>query len=453
MSNIFAKIPRIYPTRRLAGAFAAGALWFFAVPWGGAPLFWLGIAHNLTLLALVAFDVWWLADSRECSVSRARETVLSINEQNPVRIEALHRGVRRLNAQVMDEPPIEFEAPERCVGFDLEPGEIARKSYRVKPGERGDYAFGDLNVRYTTKLGLLTRQERVPSEMLVKVYPDIAVTKKHLLLAKENRAIQMGLRRSRIAGQGQEFERLRDYVPDDSIRHIDWMATARRNVLTTREYDVEHSQTIMILIDVGRTMASRTIEPDGKLGITKADCAINAAVLLAHVSAQSDDRVGLFCFASRPVSYLAPGKGAPQATKLLEALYPLKPRLEESNYYESFILMGEKQRKRSLVFLFTDLIDSEASNRLISSVGLLARKHLVVCVALADYELPTIIESKPGSPSEVYTQAVALNMTRERKRALARMASQGILTIDATPSDLSIATVNQYLKLKREGRL
>jgi uncharacterized protein (DUF58 family) len=242
-------------------------------------------------------------------------------------------------------------------------------------------------------------------------------------------------------------------VPDDSPRHIDWKATARRNSLITREYDIEQSQNIMILLDIGRNMASRTLEMDGTLGITKADCAINASVLLAHVAAQTDDRVGLFCFARGPIAYIPPGKGAAQSRRLLEALYPLQPRIEEPGYYENFMLVSQKQRKRSLIFIFTDLIDAEASNRLISSVGLLTRKHLVVCVALSDYELPTIIDSTPKRSSDLYTQAVALSMVRERKNALLRLSAQGVVTIDATPADLSISTVNKYLQLKREARL
>jgi len=414
---------------------------------------WMGIGYNIALLALAVVDYYRLGDSKKCTVSREQKTHLSIGEQNAIWISAAHDGNSTVKVQVVDEPPIEFDVVRRDVSFTLNPRESERKEYRVRPDERGDYMFGDVNARYYTALGLLTRQERIPSEMAVKVYPDIFQTNKHRLLSRENRTSQMGLRRSRILGQGQEFERLREYVPDDSIRDIDWKATARLGIPITREYDVEQSQNIMILLDIGRNMASRTMEADGKLGITKADCAINASVLLAHVATQSDDRVGLFCFAREPVSYIPPGKGLPQASRLLDALYLLKPRLEEPSYYENFSFVGAKQKKRSLIFLFTDLIDSEASSRLISSVGLLAKKHLVVCVALADYELSSIIEAKPENTSDLYTQAVALGMVHERKKALSQLARQGVIAMDATPSDLSIAAVNKYLQIKREARL
>ena len=285
------------------------------------------------------------------------------------------------------------------------------------------------------------------------MYPDVTQIKTHLLLARENRVAMLGLRRSRMLGQGQEFERLRDYVPGDSMRHIDWKATARRRSLITREYDVEQSQNIMIMLDLGRTMASRTSEADGTLGMSKADYAINAWVMLAHVAAQSDDRVGLFCFAGEPISFLAPGKGSRQAAALMEALYPLQPKTEESDYFKNLTFIAHKQPKRALVFLFTDLIDPESSRLLIKSMALLVKKHLVVCVALADYELPSIIDSEPCRASDIYAQTVALGIIRERKKALAQLANLGVVTVDATPSDLTVAAVNKYLQLKREARI
>ena len=444
---------RIIPTWRLAAFFAAGAIWFFAVPWVGQAFVWLGLAYNAALLGLVISDWLNLTDSANITVRRECQTALSIGEQNPIWIEAVHRGRRPFEITVKDEPPIEFETNPRILNFKIDPDATVRMNYKVFPSERGDYRFGNVNVRYYTALGLLCRQESIPSEMPVKVYPDIFQTKKHLLLWRQNRQYQMGIRQYRLLGQGREFRRLRDYVPDDSPRDIDWKATARRGVLTTREYDVEQSQTMMILLDMGRTMASRTMDQDGKLGITKLDCAINASVLLAHVAGQSDDRVGLYCFAREPITYVPPGKGAPQAAHLLETLYALKPRVEEPAYFENFTLVSRRQSKRSLIFLFTDLIDPEASRRLISSIGLLARKHLVVCIALADYELPSIIESDPQDPADLYTQAVAMNIVRERRKALAQLSAQGIVTIDATPSDLTVSTVNKYLQLKRTGRL
>lgn len=443
----------IHPSTRLVIAFAVGAAWFFMVPWIGRLFVWVGIGYDLAVVALVLIDYVWLADSSHCTVRRICEEVLSLGERNPVKIEIVHQGQRPLFLAIKDESPVEFETSPRLLTVTVDPLETVYAAYKTRPAERGDYRFGSINIRFTTLLGLLVRQVSVPSEMVVKVYPDIFQTKKHLLLLRQNRVPQMGIRRSRLLGHGRDFSRLRDYLPDDSPRDIDWKATARKGSLIAREYDVEQSQTIMILLDIGRNMASRTVEPGGELGMTKLDCAINASVLLAHVATQSDDRIGLYCFARTPVTYIPPGKGMPQVSRLLEALYSLRPRTEETAYYRHFSLISHRQRKRALVFLFTDLIDPESSKRLISNISLLTRKHLVVCVAFADYELPAIIDSQPTSVQDLYTQTVALQITEARERALAKLSGLGVITIDAVPSNLTVATVNKYLQLKREGRL
>jgi uncharacterized protein (DUF58 family) len=444
---------QVYPTPRIVIALAVGCVFFFAMAWEGKTFLWLGLTYDLLLLALATVDYSWLQDSRECTVTRDTISVLSNGQFNPIWIEVLHRGRRPMDVIVKDEPPIEFEFTSETLTLHIQPDESERANYKVRPSERGDYRFGDITVRYTSLLGLMMREERIPAEQAVKVYPDIFQTKKLQLLSKEHRATQMGLRRSKLHGQGQEFERLRDYMPDDTMRHVDWKATARRSILTAREFDLEKSQNILILIDLGRTMASRTADESGKLGMTKADCAINASVLLTHVAAESDDRVGLFCFANGPIAYVPPGKGKTQSARLMDALYPLKPRPEESAYYESLAFISHKQQKRSMVFVFTDLIDPASSGRLISSIGLLTKKHLVICIALADYELPSIIDTEPVSQADMYIQATALTIIRDRKKALSQLAQMGVITIDATPSDLSVATVNKYLQLKREARL
>lgn len=453
MSSSRGRKSRVFPSRRFAAVFALGSLWFFAVPWIGDIAAWLGAGYVLFLLILAVADYLWLRDSRSCAVKRNPETMLSLGEMNPIHIEVSHKGERLIRVIVRDEPPLEFEISSADIDFNIQPGRVARVNYKVRPLERGDYIFNNLNVRFGTPIGLLFRQQVIPQDMVVKVYPNVLQTKKHLLLARENRIAMMGLRKSRLLGQGQEFERLRDYVPDDSLRYIDWKATARRASLVTREYDVEQSQNIIIALDLGRTMASRTEDEDGKLDMSKADYAINAGVLLAHVAAGSDDRVGLYCFAKSPISYVPPGKGVSQAALLLDSLYALHPRTEESDYYESLLMLSQKQKKRALIFLFTDLIDPESSRGLIANIGLLATKHLVVCAALSDYELPSIVNSEPANISDIYTKTVALSILRERNSALAQLAGMGVITLDASPADLSIATVNKYLQLKRKGRL
>ena len=251
----------------------------------------------------------------------------------------------------------------------------------------------------------------------------------------------------RLRGRGTEFESLRDYQPDDELRWVDWKASARRGNLVARDYDIERSQQIMLVLDMGRPMASLLDY------MTKLDHAINASVMLTYVSAQSNDRVGLMAFADEVVSYMPPGKGSGQLPLVLDQLYPLQPRQLESDYRGAFAYLANRLRKRALIVIFTDLIDPDSSRRLMDNLSLLHPRHLVLCVALSDYELKQILSGAPADLTGLYQQAMATAVLEDRQLALAHLHQRGILTLDAAPSDLSVAVVNRYLAIKREGRV
>ncbi len=444
---------RVYPSRRFCLGAGLAGVWFLFVPLYGDKLITLGYAHIIIILALLLFDIARLLTFRGSHVAREVEPILSVGIKNPVRVVVDNKASFPVTLKIRDDYPIEFEAipAETVVNFPALSRSAAE--YTVTPPKRGDYRFGPLYFRAFTSLGLAALQAAVESECAVKVYPDISQTHRHALLSKVQRTREMGLRVSRLLGQGREFERLRDYQPDDEMRLVDWNATARRAKLTTREFDIERNQQIMILLDIGRTMASRTMDASGNEGPTKADLAINAAVLLSYVASQWDDRVGLCCFAEKVISYVPPGKGKTQSARILDDLYMHQPRMEESNYYDALMYLNSKQRKRCLVFLLTDLIDVDSSARLISSINLISRHHLTVCVALSDYELRDIVEEEPVKSDQVFNQAVALSIMSDRKNALTALTARGVITVDAAPADLNIATVNKYLQIKREGRV
>ena len=153
---------------------------------------------------------------------------------------------------------------------------------------------------------------------------------------------------------------------------MDWKASARRGNLVAREYDIERSQQIMLVLDMGRPMASHLDY------MTKLDHAINASVLLTYVSGQSQDRVGLMAFADDVVTYMPPGKGGGQLPLVLEQFYPLQPRQVESDYRRAFAYLANRLRKRALIIVFTDLIDPDSSQRLLDNLTLLHPRHLVL---------------------------------------------------------------------------
>jgi uncharacterized protein (DUF58 family) len=442
------------PSARLTLAVGAAALLFLFAPW--LPLLYgLGVIANCALLAGCLVDALLLSRLRRLEaegplpVERECDPTLSLGVANPVRLRVRNRAPFPVRFDLKDAPPPSFGVDRRLFGARLRPGELWSGSYHVTPRERGDFAFGALAVRGRTPLGLLIRQFAVPAACKVKVYPNVRQIQEYEMLVRQDRSRQMGLRRARqmLLGAGLEFDRLRDYLPDDEPRRLDWKATARRGRLMTREFTLERSQNLMLVLDLGRTMASRLEE------MTKVDLAVNACVLLAHIAAEHDDRVGLYTFAASPGLFLPPDRGRAQVLRLLDALYGARAAAEEANYRTAFAALAARQRKRSLILLFTDLIDPDSSRRLIETISILTAKHRVVCVAFGDHELGDLVRARPAEGSDLYRQAVAITMLEDRRLALAELSRRGVLTVDASPANLGIAAVNKYLELKGAGRV
>src|SRR5437763_1303101 len=146
----------------------------------------------------------------------------------------------------------------------------------------------------------------------------------------------------RLPGAGREFSHFRDYTVDDDYRHVSWKATARRGKPITSVFESEHSQDIFFCLDVGRMMAARV----GRL--SKLDHAINAVLMLTHVSQRFQDNLGLVVFSHKVHLYLPPTKGRSQYARFLQALYTVKPELCYVNYREAFQYLIAQHRKRAL---------------------------------------------------------------------------------------------------------
>jgi uncharacterized protein (DUF58 family) len=266
-------------------------------------------------------------------------------------------------------------------------------------------------------------------------------------MARKGLLFELGLRQQRVYGGGTEFERLREYSTDDEFRRMNWKATARRGKPIVAEYETERSQQIVCVIDSGRLMAP----PIGE--IAKLDYAINAALLLSYVALLKGDHVGMLTFADDVRSFLAPRRGKGQFYRTLEALYNIQHESVEADYARALSYLSVKQKRRSLVVLFTDLVTLEAAQPLIAHMARLAQHHLPVCVVLSDPNITRYAGSSTPSSSAAYERAVAEMLLDERRVVLDTMQRSGVLTIDVPADKLSISVINAYLELKARGKL
>lgn len=417
-----------------------------------APLIALGIwlpwfetlGWMLALMLLVLFWLDWrlAGDVSRFDVQRIHDTKLSLGAENPIQIQVFNKRGRAVQFWVRDEPPELFQIEKRIMDGSVASRATWEGTYHVRPLRRGDYQFGNITLRWFSPLKLTLRQGTVKAAGPVKVYPNLLDVRRYDLLLRRNRLQEMGLRNSRMFGEGTEFERLREYLPDDEYRRIDWKATARRHRPVTTEYQTERSQSVITVIDAGRMMQSPVAD------IAKLDYVVNAALFLTYVATGKGDRVGMMSFADDVIHYVSPQQGRGQFYKTLELLYALEPQPVEPDYRRAMAYLASKHRRRALVIIFTDLTSGLSMDNLIAQVSLLARTSLPLVVTISDPNVYQAAQDIPRDSNSVYQRAVAQQILDERQLALQTLRKRGVLTLDVPAHQLSMAVINRYLELK-----
>ena len=252
-------------------------------------------------------------------------------------------------------------------------------------------------------------------------------------------------RRAVRRGEGREFESMRDYVRGDELRHISWTATARRSKLTTRQYQIERDQTVMIAIDAGRLMTGRIDDE------TKFDTAIHASLALMSACSRAGDNCGLVVFGRKVRKFLPPKRGLEHIDAVLEALHDLEPELIEPSYARAFQFMASNLKKRAFVVILTDVVDKDSSQDLIRSLKLLRPRHLPLVATIGDRDLGALIGRKPEDIKEVFKQSAAEEIIHQRETALRMVETIGGLALDVTTQTLAPKLLENYLRSKNAG--
>src|SRR5436309_2495089 len=275
------------------------------------------------------------------SVEREFGSRFAVGAETEVRLKVLNNSRRTVTLTLKDEYPPQMRlADEREARLRVEPQTSAVLIYKLTPPKRGRFEFGQTAVRYLSRLGLVWNQTRVGEPVGVKVYPNMRRAREAELKALGARSLVAAHRKASWRGEGREFESLRDYVRGDELRHISWSATARRGKLTTRQYQIERDQTILIAIDGGRLMTAR-IEQE-----TKHDSAVHAVLALMSAAARAGDNAGLLVFGRKIKSFLSPSRGRDHMDAALEALYSVEPEMVEPSYSRAFEFIAANSKRR-----------------------------------------------------------------------------------------------------------
>ena len=424
-------------------------------------LLFVGGVYVVLLLVVSTIDyvtnpVWTRVEAR-----REMNSKFALGVENVVTLKIINRSRYRLKLRLKDDFPDEFLFEETIHACQILPRQDLDIPYCLTPLRRGIYQFADIHLRCVGVLGLVVRQRRIEASAEVKVYPNLQAIRQYELLVKRGMLHQIGLKNSRRFGEGTEMERLREYAPDDDFRRIDWKATARQRKPIVREFETERSQEVIVMLDTGRLMASpilleaspgATAEATQK-AMLKLDYAIHATLMTTYVATRKGDKVGLIAFADTVHQYLAPKPGKRQFLTMLETVYALPVHSVEPDFGTALKYLAAKQRKRALIFLFTDILDKDSAEGIATYIAQLSKHHLVVCVTLTDSGIVELAEQQFTDSVSVYQRAIAERLLQEKHATLEILRRQGIITIDVPAHRLTMAVVNKYLELKAQSKI
>jgi uncharacterized protein (DUF58 family) len=402
----------------------------------------------LALLLLVALSIATVVDALTAppvtvlSIERKVPDHLALRRKATIRYRIVDRSKRLLRIGFVESPLRTLQLPEEST-IAVVPAESAVEiDVDAVPVARGTDAFTRIHLWYETSLGLVRKRAQMDLHQAIRVYPDLSAVERYGNLTVRNRLIEAGLRRMRMRGEGTEFESVRDYADGDAFRAIDWKATARRGKVMVVQREIERSQDVMVMLDCGRLMTAHIGEQ------RKLDYAITAGLSLASIASLASDRVGVVAFARDILLARAPRSTESSVRSLANALCDVEPRFEESDYARAVSYTRSHLHRRSLVVLFTDVIDPVAQSMVLAELSTLARRHVVVCVFMNDAAVAKALATAPRTVDEAYRMDVALGLAQERTVAAKTLERTGIIVVDAPAAKLAVATIDEYLRVK-----
>lgn len=395
----------------------------------------------LMILTLLDFALLFLR-GEGIHVQRSLPDRFSNGERNRVSISLLNNFPFRISTITLDELPVQFQIRNFRISEILLPKERKNLEYHLRPVERGEYEFHNVNVFVKSPLKLIVRRYVVKSASKVKVFPSFQHLRKFELLAHASNVSESGTKRLRKIGRSLEFEQIKDYIFGDDIRNINWKATARRAQLMVNTFIDEKSQSVYCVLDQSRLMKM----PFN--GMSLLNYAINATLVLSDVILTKRDRAGLISFSDRISNFLPADKKANQMSSILEILYNLQTTFPEGDFERLHAFVKLRVSQRSLIVLFTNFESMGGLQRQLPFLKSIAKSHMLLVVFFENTGLKEISEKECADVEDVYMKTIAQKFQYEKRLIVKELRKHGIATLLTEPQNLTIESVNKYLELK-----
>ncbi|WP_445737266.1 DUF58 domain-containing protein [Mariniflexile sp.] len=398
-------------------------------------------------VGLLVVDFILLFKQKGISASRNLPEKLSNGDDNPIEITLQNNYNFASNIKLIDELPFQYQKRNFEIDSKLTKQEHKKITYTLRPLERGEYYFGNLNLYASSPIDLISRRFQFGNDAMVPNYPSFLQLKKYMLLAFSNRIFEYGLKKIRRIGHTMEFEQIKDYVQGDDLRNINWKATAKSNRLMVNQYQDERSQPVYSVIDKGRVM-KMPFE-----GLSLLDYAINASLVISNVALKKQDKAGIFSFSRKVENRVVAERRPSQMNTILETLYNLNTDFVESDFSRLYIDVKRHLNQRSLLLLYTNFETLDALYRQLPYLKAISKNHLLVVIFFENTELQKLTQKSATNTFEIFEKTIAEKFIYEKKMIVNELQKHGIQSILTAPEHLTINTINKYLEIKARGLL
>ncbi len=420
----------------------------FVISYFLPPVFTIAVVIILCVVIAVLIDTLLLYSKKGgIDAYRVLQDRFSNGDDNKVILELENEYGFKINAVIIDELPFQFNERKWQRKIEMASDTKTNPGYLLKPQQRGEYQFGNINVFVSSPLRIVCRRYSFEQSQTVKVYPSFFQMRRYQLLATANRLQEAGVKRMRKLGHSLEYEQIKEYVIGDDYRTVNWKATARRGDLMTNNYTDERSQQVYCIVNKGRIM-KMPFE-----GLTLLDYAINASLVLTNIALMRQDRAGLITFAENLDTFLPADKKPAQLNLILESLYKQTTNFLENDFEKLFSVIRNRITQRSLLVLFTNFESLETLKREMPSLKRIAHYHLLMVVFFENTELKTLIDNKAETIEDIYIKTIAEKYNHEKRLMAKELQQNGIVSVLTTPQNLTINAINKYLELKNRQRI
>lgn len=399
---------------------------------------------TLFILFIVDFAIIF-SQKKGITAQRVLPDKLSNGDENNIELIINNNYKIATRLEIIDEIPVQFQIRDFTIKKSIASKQKAHINYNLKPTQRGEYHFGYLNIYTSSFLNIISKRYVFNNKAMVPTYPSFKQLKKIELININKNTLQHGLKKVRRIGHSTEFEQIKDYVLGDDLRTVNWKATAKRNQLMVNQFQDEKSQPVYSIIDKGRIMKM----PFN--GLSLLDYAINATLVISNIIIKKNDKAGMLSFSKKIDNLIVAQRRNSQMQLILESLYNVKTDFFESDFSRLYNNIKQHITQRSLLLIYTNFETLDGLNRQINYLKAIAKNHVLVVIFFKNTTLDALVNNKANTIQDVYDKTIAEKFEFEKRLIVNELKKHGIYSILTTPENLTVNTINTYLKIKSRG--